>query len=300
MSESIDILNKYKKILNTPIKISFMGKTDSNNKEKETLIKQYLEICNKYIDMDKFIKEYNVDELQPKTDDKISNINIIKCNNCDNAKNFDNIDNIFICLECGSQQELLLHNSNHKDIDRINISVKYTYDRRTHFRDTVAQFQGRQNSNIPEKIYIDLENQLKLHNLLINNTDKIKKFENITKEHIFIFLKDLGYSKHYENVNLIHYNLTGKVPDDISHLEDKLLDDFDRLTDMYDKKYKNKKGFERKNFINTQFILFLLLNRHCHPCKKENFTLLKTIDRREFHYDIMKDLFASLGWTFTV
>ena len=143
-----------------------------------------------------------------------------------------------------------------------------------------------------------MEKQFELHHLLIGHKDtpKKKRFENITKEHINIFLKELEYAKHYENINLIYYNITGNKPDDIGYLEDKLLEDFDVLTDVYDKLFKN---INRKNFINTQYILFQLLNRHKHPCNPEDFTILKTIDRKTFHDDIFRVLAMHLGWNFT-
>ena len=103
----------------------------------------------------------------------------------------------------------------------------------------------------------------------------------------------MEYTKHYENINLIHYNLTGVKPDNISYLEDKLLDDFDALTELYDKRFKN---IDRKNFINTQYVLYQLLMRHKHSCIKEDFTILKTIDRKAFHDDICKILFEEKGW----
>jgi hypothetical protein len=158
------------------------------------------------------------------------------------------------------------------------------------------QDQGKQNSTIDQKVYDELEEQFQKHHLLIE-TEKTKegKFKNITKEHILMFLKDLGYHKHYENVNLVHYNLTGIKPDDIGYLEDKLLDDFDVLTSLYDKMFKN---IDRKNFINTQYVLYQLLVRHGHSCKKEDFTILKTMERKAFHDSIVKQLFTKLSWNF--
>ncbi len=44
-----------------------------------------------------------------------------------------------------------------------------------------------------------------------------------------IFFKELGYTKHYEDTILSHYTLTGKRPDNIEHLEEKLMADFDKL-----------------------------------------------------------------------
>jgi ribosomal protein S24E len=290
ISESIELINEYKKILKTPIKLNFTGKPMKNNKEKIRIISQYLDIAKKYID----IKFETSKETNTGSDEKEK----IHCDNCKNKKNFEIIDNdIYICLDCFSQQIIFKHTSSYKDCDRINISSKYEYDRKIHFRDCINQYCGKQNSTVEQKVYDDLEREFEKHYLLIGNknTPKQERFKNINKEHIMIFLKDLGYAKHYENLNLIHYNITGKKPDDITYLEDKLIADFDKLTELYDKMYKD---IDRKNFINTQYCLFSLLQRHKHPCKQEDFSILKTIDRKTFHDEIMKKLFEVAGWNF--
>lgn len=285
IAETSYLIDSYKKILKTPVKTSFVGKEVKNNNEKNDIIIKYLEIAQKYLDI-------NI-EL-PEKDNKVI------CNNCQNKKSFDVIDNsIYICTLCGAQQEVILHTSSYKDVDRINISTKYTYDRKVHFRDCINQYQGKQNCAIDPKIFIDLEDQFKKHHLLIGDekTPKKERFANITKEHIHLFLKELEYTKHYENVNLIHWQMTDKKPDDISYLEHKLLEDFDILAELYDKKFKNKPGFDRKNFINTQYILFELLSKYKHPCKKEDFTILKTVDRKFFHDTVSRELFETLEWS---
>jgi hypothetical protein len=284
IADTAVLLERYKEILLTPVKLSFIGRLSNHDKEKSDVIISYLEIAKNYTS--------TIIEIP------LKNKRVV-CNNCPNKKLFDILDNsIYICLLCGSQQEILLYTSTYKDIDRINISSKYTYDRRVHFRDCINQYQGKQNSSIDAKVYDDLSNQFDRHHLLIGdkNTPTETRFKNITKEHIHIFLKELEYTKHYENVNLIHYQMTGKKPDDISHLEDRLLDDFDLLTELYDKKFKNKQGFDRKNFINTQYVLYQLLVRYRHVCKKEDFTILKTVDRKSFHDDVAKICFEELGW----
>jgi hypothetical protein len=283
-AETADLLEKYKRILSTPIKLSFSGKSSRKNKEKSDIIYSYIEKALKYTDM----HILNI----PKSAK-------ITCNNCVNKKFFDIIDNcIYICLSCGSQQKIILHTSSYKDVDRINMSQKYKYDRKVHFRDCIKQYQGKQNSTIDSIVFTKLEDQFEKHHLLQGNKKSLNKvkFKNITKEHIHIFLKELGYTKHYENVNLIHYQLTKIKPDDISYLEDKLLDDFDALTELYDKEFKNKPEFERKNFINTQYVLYQLLSKYKHPCKKGDFTILKTVDRKSFHDNVCGVLFSLLGW----
>lgn len=286
ISKTAQLLENYRNILQTPVKLSFMGRDTVDNKEKNKIISKYLEIAEEYIEIDR--------------DNSFLNSKcIVICDNCPNKKLFDIVDNsIYICLICGSQQEILLHTSSYKDVDRVNISSKYTYDRKVHFRDCINQYQGKQNSTIEDDVFTDLIDQFNKHYLLIGdeNTPKETRFSKITKEHVHLFLKELEYSKHYENVNLIHYQITGNKPDDISYLHDNLLNDFDILVDLYDKKFKNKYGFDRKNFMNTQYILYQLLIKHKHPCKKEDFTILKTIDRKAFHDDVTKVLFEELGW----
>ena len=281
IADTAEILDKYREILNSPMKINFMGKSTKENKDKEELILKYVEIANKYVNIN----------INKKYKGKII------CKNC-KSKDFDIFDNnIHVCINCSAQQIIMKNISSYKDVDRVNISSKYIYDRRIHFRDCINQYQGKQNSTIPQKIYDDLEQQFKLHYLLIGdeNTPKNIRFQNILKDHIHIFLKELNYTKHYENINLIYYNFTGKKPDDISHLEDKLLEDFDILTEYYDKNYKH---IDRKNFINTQFVMYQLLLKAKHPCKQEDFTILKTLDRKTFHDEIMSNIFLQLGWNF--
>ncbi len=283
--ETAMIIEDYKAILNKPLKINFMGKVSRNNKEKRVLIHSYIEIANKYVDI-------NINFNENK---KVK----ITCQECGNSKNFEIEEgNLYICSNCSTQQNILKNVSSYKDINRINISSTYQYDRKIHFRDCINQYGGKQNCFINKEVYDELEEQFELHHLLVGSVKSESqhyRFKNITKEHINMFLKELGYTKHYENINLIHYNLTGIKPDDIGYLEEKLLDDFDVLTKTYDKLYKH---LDRKNFINTQYVLYQLLVRHKHPCSKEDFSILKTIDRKNFHDEICQTLFEHIGWSF--
>lgn len=281
LMETLPYIEEYKQILKTPVKVSFMDKATKVDKQKRRIVERYLSVASQYVDI-----EY----------EKPSKTKRIVCANCSNKKEFDILDgNTYVCTECYAKQYIMKHNSCYSDIDRVNISSKYMYDPKIHFRDCIKQYQGKQNCTIPQKVYDDLEDQFERHHLLVSDPGDSQevRFKKITKNNIMIFLKELGYSKHYENVHLIHYMLTGVKPDDISHLEDQLLDDFDVLIDLYHKRFKDIK---RKNFINTQYVLYQLLRRHKHSCKKEEFIILKTIDRKLFHDDICKTLFQELGW----
>ena len=285
VSDTLELIEQYKQLVKKPERVVFMGKASGENKEKKAIVTPFLNIAQKYVDIEIPAKEKSTR---------------ISCPNCSNKKDFDVLDNdIHVCVQCYAQQYVSRHRaSSYHDIDRVNISSKYMYDRKVHFRDCINQYQGKQNSTVPQEVYDALETEFARHHLLPDNCENMpreEKFCKITKEHILMFLRELEYTKHYENLHLIHYNLTGIKPDDISHLEDQLLDDFDALTELYDKHFKHN---SRKNFINTQYVLYQLLTRHKHQCKMQDFTILKTIDRKAFHDDVARVLFNSLGWNF--
>jgi len=289
--DTFQILEDYKKILKKPIKVSFTSVKPMNNKEKEALVKKYLKMAAKYINLDAFLKSPPKKKKRKKP--------LVICQNCDNRVDFEVVENnIHICLHCSSEQVVPSYSSSYKDSDRINISSKYTYDRRIHFRDAIKCLQGKENSTIDQVVFDDLEDQFRKHFLLEGdeNTPKKERYKRISKQTILLFLKDLGYTKYYENINLIHYRITGNKPDDITHLEEKLLEDFDKLTELYDVMFKH---LDRKNFINTKNILYQLLKRHKHPVNQNDFTFLKTVDRQLFHDDVSKQLFTKLGWNWS-
>ena len=209
-------------------------------------------------------------------------------------------DRSIVCEQCGfvTAVDSQTLQASFKDMDRVNLSCKYQYDRITHFRDCMNQFQGKQNALIDRSVFEALRYQFVQHGLAPANYADLPKevaFRSVTKEHILLFLKETGNTKHYDDVALIHFELSGKRPPDISHLENALLQDFHKLTTLYDKKHRQSK---RKNFINTGYILFQLLRRHKFPCRKEDFNILKTIDRKYYHDNIAKALFEELGWNF--
>lgn len=308
--QAIPIIDEYKSLQKKQNKIYFVSEknNESNNSDSDKsknmnrIIKNYLKLVNTYFPEDYKNNEWDKvkSSVEINSIPKIKSNSKIKCEICMlDSDNFIIYDNHYVCENCGFVSTTTHSNISYKDIDRVNISSKYTYDRRTHFRDCINQFQGKQNASIPKSVYDDLIQQFVSHGVIPKNYSSIPKeeaFKNVSKEHILLFLKEIKQTKHYEDIVLIHHQLTGKPTPDISYLENKLLNDFDLLVDTYDKKYKNS---ERKNFINTQYVLFQLLRRHRYPCKKEDFNMLKTVDRKYFHDQICSELFEDIGWSFT-
>ena len=280
--ETSNILMEYKQILNKPIIVDFMNNKKDNTDEKLIIIKKFMNVYNK------FYNKNNINESS-----------ILTCPNC-KSSNYKCNDNYYICEDCGQSSTILGQNSSYKDSERINIVPRYTYDRKSHFRDCINQFQGKQVVNINQSVYDDLDRQFEQNRLLLGNknTPKHKRYKNITKKHIQIFLKETKNSKHYEDINYIYQYLTGNKINDISHIERQILEDFDVLTDAYDKLYKQKTDISRKSFINSQYVLFQLLRKYNYKVNISEFNILKTSDRQNFHDEVCKELFKYLGWNF--
>lgn len=284
LQESVFLLDKYVDMLRKPIKISFMGKKKKiNNEPKRKIVVSYLKVARKYSGEDLFFGPDEKDDML--------------CENCGKS-DLEGIDErVFICMNCGAQKEYLYNSSSYNDIDRVNTSSTYKYDRKTHFKDKIYQYQGKQNSTIKPKVYEDIIEQCKLNRLLDGdeNTPKLERFRRVTKTHVHNFLRQTDHTKHYEDTTLIHHNLTGQPTPDISMHEKDLIDDHDKLL----KVYPMVKEEDRQNFLNADYILLELLIKRKIPCDENDFNTLKTDDRLSYHNDKCEKMFDILEWNFT-
>lgn len=199
------------------------------------------------------------------------------------------------CVVCCRERTRIVNHSSFVDNTRVNISSKYTYDRKIHFRDCINQYQGKQNTHIPPDVFKHLETALVNHRV-ISAERTVDRFRRVSVAHIHMFLKSLNYTKYYDDAILIHSVMTGAKPDNIEHLEEDLMKDFEAMLLEYDKNFKT---IDRKNFINTQYVLYQLLKRHGHKCDKEHFVVMRTMsDRKSYHDRICKTIFSKFGWEF--
>lgn len=285
------IVERYKDELSRPICIRFVGDDDiasPTNEVADALKNEYMKVVSE------LHSSYTSSSSAPSSQSR--------CSMCQQSTStLIKSTNTIACTSCGTEQDSVQFTFSYKDTDRINISTKYTYDRKFHFKECISQFQGKQNSTIKPIVYEKLIEQFVLHGLASEDETipRKERFKNITKNHISIFLKEINCSHHYEDLNLIYHNITTNKLDDISYLEDILLDDFDKLSGLYDEEYIKTKRITRKNFINTQYVLYQLLKRHKYPCVESDFIFLKTIERIDFHDKVCLDLFTKLGWNFT-
>lgn len=297
--DTMELIHEYKQTLQTPIKVNFLTLDpepvdDAVTPGKQEIVNRYMATIkgNPFVDDARYVRT---------TPDLTSRVQ--KCAMCHSSDITESTDfsGVMICLECGNQETTMnLANSirlNHNDSKRVNICSKYSYDKKSHFLNCINQYQGKHKSGIEPDVLRLIETELERYNL-IDHSKKTRrtKYQNVTKEHIFLFVKDLKLTKSYGDVNLIHHLITGKPLNDVSHLTEKLLQDFDQFVQMHHRQFPNE--FERKNF-NYQHLLYQLLMRHKYPCNPTEFNFLKTVDRRCFHDEICRTIFENLGWNYS-
>jgi hypothetical protein len=302
--DTAELIQEYKQTLQTPIKVDFLSSQPTSIREthpgKQAIISKYIEQIK-----DSSVYTF-VDEVHlTRTADTHPSLSLRdqKCTICQSTSITESTDfaGVLICLECGNQENTLnLANSirlNHNDSKRVNICSKYSYDKKSHFLNCINQYQGKHKSGIEPEILQLIETELDRYNLIDHSKrNRRGKYQNVTKEHIFLFVKELKLTKCYGDINLIHHLITGRPLNDISHLTEKLLQDFDQFVQQHHKQFPNE--FERKNF-NYQHLLYQLLMRHKYPCNPTEFNFLKTIDRKYYHDEICRTIFENLGWNYS-
>jgi hypothetical protein len=286
------IIEKYKKLIQTPMKVSFFitnNRKDTSfstsqqknlyENELYEILDEFYDIARKYIQ----IKSYKKETTQRYICD------------CGNQYNYTETQNKIICNECSNTHNVQSIQTSFKDIDRVNLSQKYKYKKKVHFRDTVNQYQGKQNKRIEQSIFKILEEQFLIHNLVnIEGKTYHEKYSNITKEHIYMFLFETNNSNYYEDINMIHTHFTGNACPDLSEIEHLLYEDFDKVVDAYE----SLEDIDRIHFLNGQYILYQLLRRRKVKVKESDFDILKTRERLVEHDEIYQKICMKLEWTF--
>lgn len=295
------IIDKYTSLNEIPVSVNFFNGSNSkkqknedpNENEKEKLLNEYIEIASNYTNI-------------PIT--KKQKIDTIICN-CGHTNIYKN-SCLMKCEECGEEQLIQINQfsvegneniqqgeetvcTNYKDIDRVNLSQKYKYKRKVHFRDTVNQYQGKQNKRIDQKVYDDLEKEFINHKLVIENeTCFHKRHSKLTKEHIQMFLSETNHNNHYEDLQLIHNYFTGIPCPDLSHIEESLYEDFDKVVEAFTK----LENLDRLNFLNGSYILYQLLRRQNFKVSEYEFDFLKTRERKLIHDELFARICVELEW----
>ena len=166
-------------------------------------------------------------------------------------------------------------------------ATKDNYSRLEHFEDCIKVYQGKNRLKMSDKDIEQIEDYFK---------ENYKEHEIITRHDLEKVCKVLGKKSIKGNENALLMRINPSALDDISDLEDELINDFKAFSKEYDVLAKGE--LVRKKFLYSQFVLFHLLRRRGHDCNPENFKMIRTKSGKKTHNDICRLVFERLGWEF--
>jgi hypothetical protein len=161
----------------------------------------------------------------------------------------------------------------------------YAYKKINHFKEILAQFQGKETTQIPDDVITQIHQQIKKERIGIEHLAHHK-----TKE----ILKKLGFNKYYEHIAFIKNKLGIKPPVFSPELEDTLCNLFMEIQAPYAKTCPDY----RVNFLNYYYVLF----KFCELLEESQFLqdipLLKDREKLIEQDETWKKMCVELNWEF--
>jgi hypothetical protein len=237
--------------------------------EKSNIIQKYLQNINtEYMDINSFICQKDI------------------CKYCSKGEMIPVEDEgLLLCNACFKSIPYLIENEKPSYKEPPKEICFYAYKKINHFKEILAQFQGKESTHISDEIITNIHLQIKRERITLDHLTYAK-----TKE----ILKKLGYNKYYEHIAFIK-NKLGIPPLVISaEMEDLLCNLFMELQAPYAKFCPDY----RVNFLNYYYILFKLCELLGEKTYLNEITMLKDREKLIEQDDIWKKMCGVLNWDF--
>jgi hypothetical protein len=262
--------SKKKNILNSFFKIQ---KNDSEDikyqNQSKNIVQKYLHnIDESFLDVNTFIYQTDI------------------CNICKSGELIPLEDEgIMVCNACFRTTTYLIENEKPSYKEPPKEVCFYAYKRINHFKEILAQFQGKETTQIPPDVIENIKLQIKKERIQLEQITNIK-----TKE----ILKKLGYNKYYEHIPFIKDKLGLKPPVMSPELEETLCNLFIELQSPYSKYCPD----DRVNFLNYYYTAYKLCELLGEKQYLEHFPMLKDPEKRMEQDEIWKKICFDLDWEF--
>lgn len=238
---------------------SLQDNTINGSTLRHLIIQKYLDIASKYINVEV------IRELPPK----------VLCPGCGIDFRDLHIDDndVQVCPKCRIEQiapprsSVLVENSN------------TNYEDRETFIKSLRRYEGKQINKLPDNIIPLLDDHFKSYGLADSKTIRALPLTrkgtklNTSRDLMHKALKSTGLVDYYEDMNLICHLCWGWALPDISSIESTILDDYDKIQQIFKELPK-----ERTSNLNGQFRLFKHLEMRGHTCSVHDFKVVTTRD----------------------
>ena len=256
------------KILNTFFKIK---NPDENVDDKQTqnIVKKYLSnIDDSFLDMSLFVRPTDV------------------CQYCFKGELIPLDDEgVLICNICFKNVPYLIENEKPSYKEPPKEVCFYAYKKINHFKEILAQFQGKETTQISEEVIENIKQQIKKERIDLSQLTYYKSKE---------IFKKLGYNKYYEHIAFIKNKLGIKPPVMSQELEETLCNLFMELQSPYSKNCPDY----RVNFLNYYYALYKLCELLGEEHYLNDIPMLKDREKIIEQDEIWKKMCSELDWEF--
>lgn len=194
-------------------------------------------------------------------------------------------EGVLICNICFKNVQYLIENEKPSYKEPPKEVCFYAYKKINHFKEILAQFQGKETTQIPAEVIENLKHQIKKERIECSKLTYYK-----TKE----LLKKLGYNKYYEHINFIKDKLGIKPPIISQELEETLCNFFMEIQYPYAKHCPDY----RVNFLHYYYVLYKLFELLDETQYLPEIPMLKDREKLIEQDTIWKKICEELDWEF--
>ena len=194
-------------------------------------------------------------------------------------------EGVLICNICSTNVPYLIENEKPSYKEPPKEVCFYAYKKINHFKEILAQFQGKETTQIPVEVIESLKLQIKKERI---------DLEKLTYYKVKELLKKLGYNKYYEHINFIKDKLGIKPPIISQDLEETLCNFFMEIQYPYAKHCPDY----RVNFLHYYYVLYKLFELLDETQYLPEIPMLKDREKLIEQDTIWKKICEELDWEF--
>jgi hypothetical protein len=266
------------------------NETAVNTNTKSKILNNFFKIKNDIVQNDQVNKNIvhkylcNIDESFLDINNYLNNTDV--CSYCNEGELIPLDDEgVLICNSCFKNVPFLIENEKPSYKEPPKEVCFYAYKKINHFKEILAQYQGKETTQIHPEVIENIKQQIKKERI---------KLEDLTYNKLKEILKKLSYNKHYEHIQFIKNKLGIKPPVFTPEFEDTLCNLFNELLSPYSKFCPN----DRVNFLNYYYVLYKLCESLGETRYLHEIPMLKDREKIIEQDEIWKRMCVELNWSF--
>lgn len=247
----------------------FDNNLNENKNKNKNIVQKYLSnIDESFLDMNSFMRETDI------------------CQSCYKGEMIPVDDEgVLTCNICAVIIPYLIENEKPSYKEPPKEVCFYAYKKINHFKEVLAQHQGKETTQIPDEVIEQILQQIKKERIGLEQLSHHKMKE---------LLKKLGFNKYYEHIAFIKNKLGIKPPVFSPELEDTLCNLFMEIQSPYAKTCPDY----RVNFLNYYYVLFKLCELLEETQYLQDIPLLKDREKLIEQDETWKKMCVELNWEF--